>query len=179
MTSFYSEEELSTLGLKKYGKNVLISRFSRLYSPEKICIGDNVRIDDFCIISGDVIIGSNVHIAAFVALFGTYGIIIEDYSGVSSRSVIYSASDDYSGDYLVGPIHPKEACHILFGTVHLKKYVTIGSGCTVLPGVTIEEGSVTGSMTLVNKSLDEWGVYVGAPARRIKDRKKGLLKYVK
>lgn len=47
-----------------------------------------------------------------------------------------------------------------------------------MPGVTIAEGSVTGSMTLVNKSLDEWGVYVGVPARRLKDRNKGLLRFV-
>jgi hypothetical protein len=31
--SFYSAEELKTLGLKKYGENVNISRFSRLYNP--------------------------------------------------------------------------------------------------------------------------------------------------
>ena len=39
-TSFYSEEELNALGLKSFGKNVLISRFCRIYGAEKISIGD-------------------------------------------------------------------------------------------------------------------------------------------
>lgn len=177
-TSFYSEEELNALGLKSFGKNVLISRFCRIYGTEKISVGDNVRIDDFCILSGEIHFGSNIHIASYVGLFGQCGIDIEDYCGVSSRTVIYSATDDYSGDFLVGPVNPKETLHIIGGAVHLKKYVTIGTGCTIMPGVTIAEGSVTGSMTLVNKSLDEWGVYVGVPARRSKDRNKGLLRFV-
>jgi len=82
-TSFYSEEELITIGLKSYGQMVKISRYARIYSPEKISVGDNVRIDDFCILSGDITIGSNIHISAYVALYGTKGIIMEDYSGIS------------------------------------------------------------------------------------------------
>lgn len=31
-TSFYTEEELATLGLKSYGKDVKISRFARIFS---------------------------------------------------------------------------------------------------------------------------------------------------
>ena len=49
MNSFYSARELRKIGLKKYGDNVKISRFANFYSPEKINIGDNVRIDDFCV----------------------------------------------------------------------------------------------------------------------------------
>ena len=48
ITSFYNEEEIVKLGLKKYGKNVLISRKASFYSPELIQLGSNVRIDDFC-----------------------------------------------------------------------------------------------------------------------------------
>lgn len=47
MTSFYSEEELLSIGFKSYGINVLISRYARFYRPENIVIGDHVRIDDF------------------------------------------------------------------------------------------------------------------------------------
>ena len=46
-TSFYSESELKRLGFKSVGKNVLLSRKSSIYLPEKITIGNNVRIDDF------------------------------------------------------------------------------------------------------------------------------------
>ena len=50
------EEELSALGLKSYGKNVLISRKCSVYSAENIEIGNNVRIDDFVNISSRVVI---------------------------------------------------------------------------------------------------------------------------
>jgi len=39
MNSFYSNKELSNLGLKKIGKNVKISHNAQFYSPEKISIG--------------------------------------------------------------------------------------------------------------------------------------------
>ena len=64
MTSFYSEEELKSLGLKHYGKNVLISRKCSIYSAESISIGNHVRIDDFCILSGEITIGDYCHISA-------------------------------------------------------------------------------------------------------------------
>jgi len=178
MTSFYTEKELSELGLKKYGKNVLISRKSSIYSPEKISIGDNVRIDDFCILSGEITIGSYVHIAAYCTLFGTFGIEMEDYSGLSVRCTLLSASDDFSGNYLVGPTMPKGTTNVMGGKIILKKFTTIGASCVVLPNITVNEGTVVGSMSLVNKNLDEWGVYAGIPAKRIKDREKGLLKLI-
>lgn len=52
MTSFYIDEELSQFGLKSYGKNVLISRKCSIYSASTISIGDNLRIDDYCLLSG-------------------------------------------------------------------------------------------------------------------------------
>ena len=69
MSSFYTVEELSSLGLKSYGHNVLISRKCSIYGAVNITIGDNVRIDDFCILSGNITIGSNVHISAYVSLW--------------------------------------------------------------------------------------------------------------
>ena len=81
MSSFYSQEELRELGLKRYGENVLISRKSSIYQADKISIGSNVRIDDFCILSGEIEIGNYVHIAAYTSLFaGDAGIRMEDFS---------------------------------------------------------------------------------------------------
>ena len=57
METYYSEEELKTLGIKKYGFNVKVSRHVALYRPEELEIGNNVRIDDFTIISGKVVLG--------------------------------------------------------------------------------------------------------------------------
>ncbi|MEG2599476.1 MAG: acyltransferase [Muribaculaceae bacterium] len=178
MTSFYTEEELALLGLESYGKDVLISRKTSIYTPHKISIGDNVRIDDFCILSGDITFGSHIHIAAYCALYGAKGIVLEDYCGISSRSVIYSAVDDLSGDYLAGPNQFQHTINVVGGTVKLCKYAIIGTNSTIFPDLTINEGVVVGACSMVNKSLAEWGIYAGIPVKRLKDRTKGLLKYI-
>jgi galactoside O-acetyltransferase len=178
MNSFYTEQELSELGLKRYGNNVLISRRSSIYSPGKIVIGNNVRIDDFCILSGNITLGSHIHIAAFCALYGSFGIEMEDYTGFSPRCTIFSATDDFSGDYLISPMVDESKTNVTGGKVLIKKYSQIGANCVVLPAVTIEEGCAVGAMSLLNKSLKEWGIYTGIPAKRIKERNKGLLNFV-
>lgn len=178
MISFYSETELSELGLKAYGKNVLISKKCSIYAPEKISVGDNVRIDDFCILSGNITLGSNVHISAYCALYGAEGIEFKDNSGCSARTTIYSAMDDFSGDYLIGPMHPEGTTHVTGGKVTIGMYAQLGAHCLVFPSVTIHEGSVVGALSLVTKNIPEWSVYVGIPAKKLRDRRKGLLKLV-
>lgn len=152
--SFYSKEELKSLGFKSVGSNVLLSRKSSIYSPENISIGNNVRIDDFYILSGNITIGNYCHISAYSALYGSMGIVLEGYCGISPRCVVLSATDDFCGDYLVGAQFPEEFTNVTSGTVLLKKYSQLASNTVVLPNVAIGEGVVTGVMTLVNKSLN-------------------------
>ena len=175
-TSFYSEEELQIFGFKAYGSNVKISRKSSIYGAEQILIGNNVRIDDFCILSGKITLGNYVHIAAYSALYGgSTGIEMKDFTCVSSRCAVYAKSDDYSGEFLTNPMVPEKYLGVIEKNVILNKHVLVGSGCTILPGVEIGEGSAVGSMSLVNKSIDAWGIYVGVPCRFLKERSKKLL----
>jgi galactoside O-acetyltransferase len=173
--SFYSQEELEDLGLKKFGKNVFISRYARLYSPELIEIGHDVRIDDFCILSGDIKLGSYIHISAYSALYGKFGIEMEDYTGLSPRCTAFSASDDFSGEYLIGPMIDKKYTNVTGGKVLIKKYSQLGCNCVILPSVTINEGVAVGAMSLIIRDLEPWKIYLGSPARFVKDRSKGLL----
>lgn len=175
MNSFYTQEELAALGLKSYGTNVLISKKCSIYTQEMVSIGNNVRIDDFCILSGNITIGNNVHISAFSALYGTNGIEFKDYSGCSARTTIYSAMDDFSGDYLIGPMNSKGTTNVKGGKVVIGKYVQLGAHCLVFPNVTINDGSVVGALSLVTKDIPDWSIYVGIPARKLRDRKNGLL----
>ncbi len=178
-TSFYSEEELQEIGFKSVGKDVLISRHISFYSPEQISIGSHVRIDDFCILSGNISIGNYVHIAAGCYLFaGEYGIIFKDYTGLSSRSVVYAATDDYSGEYMSNPTIPDEYRNVIGGKVIFEKHVLIATGCTILPGVTVAEGTAVGAMSLVNNNLPEWSICYGIPAQKIKERKKNILNVI-
>lgn len=176
MNSFYSVEELSELGFKSVGKNVLISRKTSIYGASNMVIGNDVRIDDFSILSGNITIGNNVHIAAFCALFaGKQGIVLHDYTGISSRTAVYAESDDYTGNAMTNPTIPNKYRDVQGGMVILQKHALVGTGCTILPGVIIGEGTSVGSMSLVNKSLESWGMYLGIPCKRLKDRSKKVL----
>ena len=175
--SFYLDDELKTLGLKYVGRNVLLSRKASLYRTNCISIGDNTRIDDFCVLSGNIEIGKNVHIAVGCYFFaGEAGIEIQDYCGVSSRTAIYAESDDYSGNYLSNPTFDSSKRNVTRKKVILKKHVLIATGCTIMPGAVIEEGCAVGAMSLVNKSLKHpWFIYLGSPCRALKVRSQKML----
>ncbi|MBD3830902.1 MAG: acyltransferase, partial [Arcobacter sp.] len=51
----------------------------------------------------------------------------------------------------------------------------VGASSVIMPGVTLGEGTSIGAMSLILKSTEPWGIYVGNPAKRLKDRKKDLL----
>lgn len=174
--SFYSEEELKSMGFKSIGKGCCISRKASFYGISRMSLGDNVRIDDFCILSGDIKLGSNIHISAYVALYGAMGIELEDYSGISPRSTIFSAMDDFGGDYLIGPIHQEEITNVTGGKVTVKKYCQIGCNCVVFPNLTIKEGAVVGTLSLVTKDVPSWTINTGIPAKVARERSKNLLK---
>ena len=175
-TSFYSEQELKKIGFKTLGKNVYISKKASIYGANNISIGDNVRIDDFCILSGLVTIGNYIHIAAYTALFGgKYGIELEDFVTISSRNVIYAESDDYVNASLTNPLIGEPYRKTYGGKVVLKRHSLIGTGCTTLPNVVIETGVSVGAMSLINRDLQEWKVYAGIPAKYLKDRDKNIV----
>ncbi len=177
-SSFYSAEELAALGFKRIGKGCKISRFARFYGIGGIAIGDNVRIDDFCIISGNVTLGNHIHISAYVALYGGRGIVFEDYSGISPRATVYSAMDDFGGDFLVGPIHPEACTNVQGGKVIVRRCAQIGCNSVVFPNLEIGEGCAVGACSLVRRSLAPWGVYAGVPAKRIKERSRTMLELI-
>lgn len=175
MNSFYSPEELRQLHLKSVGTNVLISRKCSIYGASDISIGNNVRIDDFCILSGDITIGNNVHISAYVALYGAMGIVFEDNTGISARATIYSAMDDFSGNFLVGPMHPEGNRNVTGGMVKVCRFAHIGAHSMIYPTITIPEGCVVGAMSLVNSNPEPWSIYAGIPARKLKPRSNNLI----
>ena len=176
MDSFYNDKELRELGLKKYGTNVKISRKASIYSPEKIEIGSNVRIDDFCILSGKITLGNYIHIAAYAAFFGgTAGIELEDFAATSARTTVYAASDDYSGEYMANPLIADKYRNVQSEKVVLRKHALVGAGCIILPGAEIGEGASIGAMSLINHDIEPWTINVGIPAKKKKERSKRLL----
>ncbi|MDH0418675.1 acyltransferase [Delftia tsuruhatensis] len=178
--AFLSQEKLKSIGFRYLGKNVRISEKASIYNPESIEIGDNSRIDDFCVLSGRVLIGRNVHIAVFNNIAGgELGVQLDDFSGIAYGCHIFSQSDDYSGQTLTNPTIPDIYKKEIKAAIFLGRHVIIGAGSVVLPGVRVEEGCSIGAMSMVTKSTEAWSIYFGIPARRIKARKKDLLELEK
>jgi galactoside O-acetyltransferase len=171
--SFCSDEQIKEMDFASVGNNVLISDKSSIYNAPNIHIGNNVRIDDFTILSageGGIFIGNHVHIACYVSIIGRAKVILEDFCGISGRTSIYSSNDDYSGNFLTGPTIPEEYRNVTHAPVRIGRHVIIGVGCCILPGVSVGDGSAVGAYSLVNKDIDPGIIVVGIPARRMKKR---------
>jgi len=176
LNPYYTNRELKEFGFRTLGRSVLISRTCRIYTPEEISLGSHVLIDDFTILNGPITLGDYIHISSHCELYaGTAGITVGDFSELSSRCAVYAMSDDYSGARLFGPQVPGTYRGVTDAPVTLERYTLIGTGSTVLPGVAVGEGCSFGAMTLVNRSTEPWGVYAGIPARRLRERERGLL----
>ena len=176
--SFLDAEELESLGLSSYGNNVLISRKCSIYGASRIELGDNVRIDDFCVLSageGGITIGSYVHVAVYSSLIGRSKICVSDFANISSRVSIYSSNDDYSGAHLTNPMVSEQFTGVNHQPVFIGRHTIIGSGSIVLPGVTINDGVAIGALSFVNHDCKAFGIYIGAPARQKGERKQDLL----
>ena len=119
-----------------------------------------------------------VHISAYSALYGSKGIILEGFCGISPRSTIFSATDDFSGNYLIGAQFDERYTNVTGGIVTLKKFSQLGANTVILPNITIGEGAVTGAMTLVNKDLTPWTINTGIPVNKTRIRNKQLLNMV-
>ena len=164
------------------GNNVMISSKASFYNPGNISIGDNTRIDDFCVLSageGGIYIGNNVHIAVFTLLIGNGKIEIDDFANISSRVSIYSSNDDYSGEFMTNPTVDKKFTNVTYGNVKIGKHVIIGSGSIILPNINLGEGACIGSLSFVKNDCEPFYMYAGVPAKKIKPRSKKLLELEK
>lgn len=177
-----SRDAIEKIGFASVGNNVQISDRASFYGTHQISLGNNVRIDDYCVLAagvGGISIGDYVHIAVGSSLIGAGAIMMSDFSGISSRVSIYSSSDDYSGATMTNPTIPSRYTGVTHADVFLGRHVIVGSGSVILPGVTLEEGVAVGALSLVTKNCEAFGVYAGNPVRRIKERKRDLLELEK
>lgn len=180
---YYSEKELRNIGFGKVGNNVHIAKNCTIVGLKNITIGNNVRIDGFTTIiastPGYLHLGSNIHIGGYSAIFAGAGVSMEDFSGISQGVKIYSTSDDYSGRYMTNPTVPAEFSNVQRAPVYLRRHVIVGSQSIIMPGINIAEGCAVGANSLISKDTDEWSIYFGSPAKKIKNRSKKLLELEK
>lgn len=174
---FLNDTQLMGIGFKSVGRNVQISDKAVFYNPGNISIGDNSRIDDFCILSaghGGIEIGDYVHIGCYTSITGKALVKLCDFSALSPRVSVFSSTDDYSGEFMTNPCIPDEFRRPVHGAVHIGKHVIIGAGTVVLPGSILKDGSCVWAMSLVKTQVEPNNILHGVPARIVGMRKTGF-----
>ena len=179
--AFLTQEQIEKIGFKSVGKNVKISDKAVFYHPERISIGNNVQIDDFCTIGNNVEIQNNIHLAVYCSVLSTEGALIkfEDFSGMAARCTVFAHTADYSGKYMTNPTVPMKYKHGTIKSVTIGRHCIIGVGSVIFPGANLAEGTSIGAMSCIRKPTLPWKVYIGNPARPIMDRSKNVLELEK
>ncbi len=176
--AFLTEEEIAKIGFKSCGKNLKIDSTVSIFRPELISIGDDVRIDSYATLANNISLGSFVHISASCYLISSPKAVIDirDFSCLGVKVTVITSSDDFSGPCLFGPSIPQKYRNESHASVVIEPSCIIGIASTILPGVTLGEGSSIGSMSLVKRDTPPFSVSAGMPARQVGERSRDMLK---
>ena len=126
----------------KIGKKVLVRPTAKITYPWKIQIGDYSWIGDE------------------VTLYSLGEILIGKNTVISQKSYLCTGSHDYTKENF--PIYAK--------TIVIEDEVWIATDVYVAPGVTIGRAAVVGARSSVFKNLEGGKIYIGTPAKFVKNR---------
>ncbi len=158
------------LGLME--SNVFIDQGVFFAYPKRVELKEFSFIDkNVIIMSRSAKVGRRVHIAPRVFISGGGDFEIEDYACIATNcNVITSTEVIKDGVRCSGPMVSPEQRNVFRGTVLIKKDAFIGANATLLPGVTVAEGSVAGAGVTIARDTMPWGIYVGAKTQHIGQR---------
>ena len=120
----------------------------------KVCIefGDNVQINDY------------VHIAAIESVKIGNRVLIASHVFISDHNHgFYGLNNIHSS-----PLTPPEERELSSCPISIEDDVWLGEFVAVLPDVIIGKGSIIGAMSVVTRSIPEYSIAVGSPAKVIK-----------
>ncbi len=144
----------------KLGKNVRIYDFTNLYGCE---IGDDVKIGTFVEIQKGSKIGNRCKVSSHT--FICEGVILEDDvfigHGVTFTNDRYPRATNPNGQLQT------EADWKCVGTL-VKRGASVGSGATLLCGITVGENALIGAGSVVTRDVPPGAVVAGNPARVLK-----------
>lgn len=140
-----------------FGENVTVIQPVNLYGCE---IKDNVFIGPFVEIQKDVKIGKRTRVQshAFICELVAIGDDCFIGHGVMFINDLFSKGRPARGDTT------------LWKSTKIGNHVSIGSNATILP-IEICDHVVIGAGAVVTKNITQSGIYVGNPAKKIKDLK--------
>jgi len=144
----------------KLGKNVCIRDFTNLYGCE---IGDDAKIGTFVEIQKGVKIGNRCKISSHT--FICEGVTLEDDIFIG-HNVIFT-NDRYPRATNSDGRLQTDADWVCIRTL-VKRGASIGSGVTLLCGVTVGENAMIGAGSVVTRDVPAGAVVAGNPARVIR-----------
>lgn len=152
----------------KLGKDVYLSKFINLYGCE---IGDNCKVGAFAEIQKGVKIGKNTKVCTNTLICS--GVSIGQGCFIGNGTVFVNDNHPRSLNSK-GELEVFEDWKDRYIETVIEDYVSIGSNCTVIGGVTIGKGAVIGAGSVVTKNVPAGDVWVGNPALPMRYRK-GIL----
>ena len=152
--------------------NVFIDQGVFFAYPNKVELKEFSYIDkNVIVMSRSAKVGRRVHIAPRVFVSGGGDFQIEDYACIATNSNIITSTEILKdGARCSGPMVSAEQRNVYRGTVLIKKDAFIGANATLLPGVTVAEGSVVGAGVTIAKDTAPWGIYVGGKTQMLGER---------
>ena len=141
----------------RLGRDVKLSKFINLYGCE---IGDETKIGAFVEIQKNASVGKRCKISSHT--FICEGVTIED--DVFIGHGVAFINDSYPRATTAGGSLQTESDWKVERTL-VKKGASIGSGCTILPNLTIGENALVGAGSVVTKDVPPNSIVVGNPAR--------------
>ena len=165
---------------KNIGDSVFIYEPVAIMKPERIWLNSHIILSEFAYINGGegTYIGNHVHIAAHTSISGGGICVMEDFTGISAGVRLITGSASFNGEGLTSPTLPCDLQAVKRSFVILKKHSTLATNVVVHPGVTIAEGTIVSRGSVVTKDTEPWSIYMGSPARKVRDREKArILEY--
>jgi lipopolysaccharide O-acetyltransferase len=138
---------------------------------EGLTTGVNLRIDiiDSKVNKAILDIGRNVEINDYVHIGVADSVSIGDNTLIASKVFISDHNHgSYSGDHQSNPNSTPISRTLISKKVSIGNNVWIGEFVSILPGVTIGDGSIIGAMSVVTKDIEANSIAVGTPAKVIK-----------
>lgn len=143
------------------GATIIVEKGAELKIGDNVFIGESTCIKCY---SGNIKIGDYVSINSKSFLNGAGGLVIGSNTRIGTQTVIISSNHIFEDKDVLIKDQGTSRAGIAIG-----KDVWLGARVTILDGVFIKDRIVVGACSLVNKTITENGVYVGIPARKVKD----------
>jgi len=179
---FFSSEELRQQGYGSVGENVFVGKNCHIVNCENIYLDSDIKINPFCTLvaykDSKITIGRSVHIGSYSLLYGMMPISIGSFVAISSAVKIFTASEDFSENSLLGYQIPSDLRKIHMSPILISDHCGIGANSILLPHSNMAKGGVLAANSLLKKSIqNEFEIFGGNPAKKIGSRKKIALEY--